>query len=198
MQSASINRYATAEFRLVWTLLQFSASKSSNNNDCGDSSPPLFILTDTLLDLLGKLDKALRCRNQDTVEDALRGVLNNLYFPPKESRDQGYHLPIQVFPVLQYIIFTFISEDGTYQPIHRLPPILAAHQYCFRLRGLHCINKIVLKHRLDGWRRYEVLFVLSNMFDLTDFLEMLSTLSTHSSQTLGMFPSTSSDSGCIA
>ncbi len=131
MQTASINKYATVEFRMVFTLLKFSTSKPDRSG-----SPPLFSLDKTLRDLLHKLGKALNS-NLDAVEDALRGVLDNLYFPPQENREQSYQKAVHAFPVLQYIIYSFVSSDGSYLAIHRLPPILAAHQYCFRLRGLH-------------------------------------------------------------
>ncbi len=75
MQTASINKYATVEFRMVFTLLKFSTSKPDRSG-----SPPLFSLDKTLRDLLHKLGKALNS-NLDAVEDALRGVLDNLYFP---------------------------------------------------------------------------------------------------------------------
>lgn len=73
-----------------------------------------------------------------------------------------------MFPVLQNIIFTFIAPDGSYQPIHRLPPILAGYQYCFRLRGLYRINQQILKNELEEWRRFVICTAVQNVFISTE------------------------------
>ena len=157
-QPGTINRYATAELRLVWTLMQyekkFSASKKTKKNSSVAakkvSNSELFILDNTLQMLLQSLRKALEA--DSNVLEALRLVLENLYFPSQEQRDRGYNQPISVFPILQYLSFIFIADEGNYLPIHRIPPLLAQQQYCIRLRGLRAINQDVMAADSEGWK----------------------------------------------
>jgi hypothetical protein len=163
MEAPSISRYGIAEFRLVWTLLEYEARRSSTKTDVGSTppspSPPLFILNDTLIKSLQNLRNLLSSsrKSERQIEGALRVVFDKLYFPDEEERNSAYQKPVHVFPILQFIIFCFITSDGAYQPIHRLPPILAWHQYCIRLRGLHRINKEIEAKNKEGWRKLGII-----------------------------------------
>lgn len=150
----------------MWTLLEYSGRKTSEADH--DASPLLFILSDTVLASLQILRKALNARNPRNVEDALRTLFDNLYFPSKEERDRAYRRPVHVFPILQFIIFSFITSNGAYQQIHRLPPMLSQHQYCLRLRGLHCINNEIVANGTKDWRRSDIHFNLVSLFNLMD------------------------------
>jgi hypothetical protein len=112
------------------------------------------------------LQKALNARNQENVDDVLRTLFDNLYFPTTEERDRAYRKPVHVFPTLQFIIFSFIAPNGTYHQIHRLPPMLAAHQYCIRLRGLNVINKAIVANNMKDWRRSDIYIIVASLSNL--------------------------------
>ncbi len=127
-----------------------SAPKKTRKNSSVAANSELFILDNTLQVFLRSLRKALE--SDSNVLKALRLVLENLYFPSQEQRNRGFKQPISVFPLLQYLSFIFIADEGNYLPIHRIPPLLAQQQYCIRLRGLRAINREVAGADLEGWK----------------------------------------------
>lgn len=127
-------------------LLEYTKAKVS-------AEPPLFVLGDTHMEALSSLRNALKSKKN--LPEALRSVLNTLYFPNQAQRDRGYIQPIRAFPILQYLSFAFLTDDGNYLPIHRIPPLLAQHQYCIRLRGLYKINEEVQSLSLQHYIRLD-------------------------------------------
>ncbi|KAF9479645.1 hypothetical protein BDN70DRAFT_932365 [Pholiota conissans] len=50
-----------------------------------------------------------------------------------------------------FMIYFFIDSEGGYHSIHHIPPLIAKHQYCMRLRGFREINVAIEKAELSGW-----------------------------------------------
>ncbi|KJA23350.1 hypothetical protein HYPSUDRAFT_201379 [Hypholoma sublateritium FD-334 SS-4] len=170
-QAGTISRYATAELRLVWTLLEYEKDAKKNKKKSSAttkklSDGELFTLDETLEMLLQHLRKALKANTN--IREALRSVLDNLYFPSQEQRDRGYTQPIHIFPILQYLAFIFITNEGNYLPIHRIPPLLAQQQYCIRLRGLHAINRNIVEANSKAWQKIAEEFAENFLADFSD------------------------------
>jgi hypothetical protein len=120
----------------------------------GDSLSAAFLLTPEHEKSFEDLDKSLvGSFNAARITKALRRVFDLLYFPSVEERERAYHKPIHVYPLLQFIAYSFVNSEGAYHPIHILPPILAKHQYSVRLRGLYKINDQVTKNNNKKWQR---------------------------------------------
>lgn len=147
----SVKNYCMAEFRFIWTLLQFN--NSSKEKKTVGNFTPLFILSKAHQKSLRELNEALRDKDETQIEKVLRTLYDLLYFPSQEERDQAYKKPVHIYPLLQYIVFTFITPEGAYHPIHLLPPPLSRYQYCIRLHGLHRINQEVTEDKNRDWRK---------------------------------------------
>ena len=152
MDEGSIKRYVTAELRLIWSLLQFNKGLPSALHQ---SEPPIYVLGEDVKTALAQLEVALKKHNHKELatEVALRKLFDLLYFPSDKERDASYHSAIATYPVLQFIIYQFITAEGTYEPIHQLPPTIAKFQYCMRLHGLYRIDQEIKKTGQKHWRQ---------------------------------------------
>ena len=123
-------------------------------NPKGSHSASLFVLGRDILAALQNLDCALRLGQEDIseIKSALRVVFDALYYP--ESISEAYKSAIKAYPILQFLIYKFLTMAGTYSPVELIPPHLAKMQYCIRLRALHRIDLEVQKISIGDWKRY--------------------------------------------
>ena len=96
----------------------------------GSHSVPLFILGKDALAALQNLDCALHLAKEDIsqIKSALRVVFDALYYP--ESISEAYKSVIKAYPILQFLIYRFLTTAGVYSPVELIPPHLAKMQYC--------------------------------------------------------------------
>jgi hypothetical protein len=139
-------KYLKEELSLIWTLLMVLPSHSH-------SESILFIFDASTLAALQNLDCVLHSAQEDIdqIKSALRVVFDALYYP--ESISEAYKSTIRAYPILQFLIYKFLTTAGIYSPIELIPPHLAKMQYCIRLRALHRIDLEVRKMDSD-WKRY--------------------------------------------
>jgi hypothetical protein len=143
--------YLKEEVSLIWSLLM---SLSLFVNLKGSHSVSLFILGGDALTALQNLAGILHLAQEDIskIKSALRVVFNTLYYP--ESFSEAYKSPIKAYPILQFLIYRFITTAGIYSPVELIPPHLAKMQYCIRLRSVHRIDLEVKKRSTEDWKRY--------------------------------------------
>lgn len=143
--------YVKEELSLIWSLLM---SLPPLINPKGSHSDPLFVLGKDTLEALKNLDCILRLAQEDIseIKSALRVVFNTLYYP--ESISEAYTSTIKAYPILQFLIYKFLTTGGVYSPVELIPPHLAKMQYCIRLRALHRIDLDIEKISGGDWERY--------------------------------------------
>ena len=149
----SVMTYLKEELSLIWSLLM---SLPPLTNPKGSHSVSLFILGRDALAALQDLNYALRLAQEDInkIKSALRVVFDALYYP--ESISEAYKSPIKAYPILQFLIYKFLTTAGVYTPIELIPPHLAKIQHCIRLRSVHRIDLEVQKTSVPSqdWKRY--------------------------------------------
>jgi hypothetical protein len=143
--------YLKEELSLVWSLV---TSLPPPVNPKGSHSIPLFVLGADALAALQDLDCALCLAKEDIskIKLALRVVFNALYYP--ESTSEAYKSAIKAYPVLQFLIYKFLTTTGVYSPLELIPPHLAKMQHCIRLRAVHRIDLEVQKLPTEDWKRF--------------------------------------------
>jgi hypothetical protein len=123
----------------------------------------LFILKEDALAALQNLDCILHLAQKDIseIKFALRVVFDSLYFP--ELISEAYKLAIKAYPVLQFLIYRFLTLAGIYSPLELIPPHLAKMQHCIRLQALHRMilkfKKHLLKERVTSFDLYETFYL---------------------------------------
>ena len=143
--------YLKEELSLIWSLLM---SLPSLVNPKGSHSVSLFILGRDALAALQNLDSTLHLAQEDIskIKSALCVVFDALYYP--ESISEAYKSPIKAYPILQFLIYKFLTTAGIYSPIELIPPHLEKMQHCIRLCSGHHINLEVQKSSIGDWKRY--------------------------------------------
>jgi hypothetical protein len=143
--------YLKEELSLIWSLLM-SLPQLINPKD--SHSVSLFSLERDALAALQNLDSVLHLAEEDIskIKSALRVVFNALYYP--ESNFEAYKSPIKAYPILQFLIYKFLTTAGIYSPVELIPPHLAKMQHCIRLHSVHPINLEVQKTSTGDWNRY--------------------------------------------
>ena len=146
-------KYLKEELSLIWSLLM---SLPPLVKPKGSHSVPLFIFGKDASAALQKLDCTLRLAQEDIsqIKSALRVVFDALYYP--ESISEAYKSAIRAYPILQFLIYKFLTTAGIYSPIELIPPHLAKMQYCIRLRALHRIDLEVQTISIGDWKRYVI------------------------------------------
>ena len=144
--------YLKEELSLIWRLL---GSLPPPIEQKGSHSVPFFILGTEILKALRNLERALSLPREDIsqIKSALRIVFDALYYP--ESTSEAYKSVIRAYPILQFLIYEFLTAAGIYSPIELIPPHLSKMQYCIRLRSLYRIDLDVKNLVFGGdWNRY--------------------------------------------
>jgi hypothetical protein len=59
---------------------------------------------------------------------ARRVVFDALYFP--ELISEAYKSAIKAYPVIQFLVYRFLTPAGIYSPLKLIPPHLAKIQHC--------------------------------------------------------------------
>ena len=146
--------YLKEELSFIWSLLMSLPPLVKPN---GSHSIPVFVLGEDALEALQNLDHALRLPHEDIneIKSALRAVFDALYFPASIS--EAFQSVIKAYPLLQFLVYRFITPAGGYSPIELIPPHLAKMQYCIRLRAIYRINLEVGKS-IKEWEGYVVHF----------------------------------------
>jgi len=132
---------------MIWTFLVYLTGTEALSAPVPPK--PLFIFSqeqrEAVITLKNSLDSVVQNwgssdEEMETISTNIRKLLHILYFPEKTA----YSNPISNQPNLQFICYNMIQDNGDYEPIHVIPPPLAAHQYVMRLKGLHYLHNAVL------------------------------------------------------
>ena len=144
-------KYLKAELSLIWSLLRSLPPPIKQKHS---NSTPLFILGKDIVEALQNLDCALSLAQEDIgqIKSALRVLFDALYYP--ESTSEAYKSVIRAYPILQFLIYEFLTPAGIYSPTELIPPHLAKMQYCIRLHSLYRIDLEVKKLPGGDWNRY--------------------------------------------